>query len=239
MRPRWMRALALLGLLLLPLAAADETHADCEKDQPWIGYGSTDVARHAVEGVAGRAAVPCEGEHWDGQDPVQPAQDPGHGASCQRAQMLISPDSLFIGDCMSPDPNNGSADPLAGSGQPAVFRVSDRSHGGAAEAFVAADVWFVARASVYEGACSPLAGEGGLEGDPSCQSGHAQDRSAWYVRDNTPGNLLATLVGGTSLTGRYVGETDCDQATYQASVEQGDRRCARDNTALTLDATLP
>ena len=69
---------------------------------------------------------------------------------------------------------------------------------------------------------------------------HADQGSvALYVRDNTPGNLVASAADPLSPTGPAVAESDCDQTAYAARHATGDRwRCARDNTAITLEHAL-
>lgn len=232
-------AVALLAVPAIPLALADETKADCEPGQQWAGYTTTDALRILVSGIIGPNTVrPCEGEQWDGQDSVQPSQNPGNGAGCNKAQNALATNSIFLGSCMNPDPNNGGADPLSGNGQPVVFRVSYLNAGGKTqEAYVALDIALVGRVAVYNGEC--LKGDNGLESAASC-SGSGQSRTGVYIRDNTPGNVLAQVVSAPGITKGHVSEGDCDQATYARGANSGDRSlCGRDNTAITLDSILP
>lgn len=232
-------AVALLSVPAIPLAMADETKADCEPGQQWAGYTSTDGLRGLVGSIIGANTVrPCEGEHWDGQDSVQPAQNPGNGAGCNKAQNVLSPNSIFLGSCMSPDPNNGGADPLSGNGQPVVFRVSYLNAGGKTqEAYIALDIALVGRTAVYNGECQR--GDTGIEGNSACQ-GSGQSRTGVYLRDNTPGNILAQAVSAPGITKGHVAESDCDQATYAKGANTNNRDlCGRDNTAITVDSILP
>ena len=234
-------AVALMSVPAIPLATADETKADCEPGQQWAGYTTTDAARGLAESFIGANTLrPCEGEHWDGQDSVQPGKNPGNGVGCNKAQNSVNTNSIFLGSCMAPDPNNGGADPLAGNGQPVVFRVSYLNAGGnTQEAYVALDIALVGRAVVYNGECQK--GDKGLEGSSTCSpAGSGQSRTGVYIRDNTPGEVLAQVISAAGVTKGHVSQGDCDQATYKAGANSGDREaCGRDNTAITVDSVLP
>lgn len=218
-----MRALAILLIapLLVPLALADETRADCEANQPWIGYSTTDEARYQYENHTTSApaqARNCEGEQWDGQD--------AGAASC--------PVELL---CQPADPNSGNADVFAG-GMPARLRAGAITHGGAEEVYVSYDVWLVARGAVYAGHC---AGGEGLETAETCGGTH-NVRTGVYWRDNTPSNLVVNAAScSLSITRCFIGETDCQQTTYAADRAGGGdpRRCGRDNTAVGSEVWLP
>lgn len=230
-----------LGLVAAaaPLALADETKADCEPGQQWAGYASTDAQRELIQGFTGDAVAPCEGEHWDGQDSVQPAQNPGTDADCGKGQTNANPsaDDLFVGWCMAPNPNTGGADPLAGNNQPLTFRASSKGTSASREAYAGFDIALVGRAVVYAGECQ--GGGAGLEGASACQGG-GQQRAGVYLRDNTPGNVLAQAVSAPGITKGYVSEADCDQATYADGANHNDRtKCGRDNTAVTVQTLLP
>lgn len=228
-----------LGLVSVatPLAFADETKADCEPDQQWIGYKTSDSTRELITGFTGQTVTPCEGEQWDGQDNVQPAQNPGSGEGCTSPATSQSNNGVFVGSCMAPNPNDGGADPFAGNGQPVTFRVSLRSVGTTTEGYTAVDIALVGRAAVYTGTCQ--AGGAGIEGAASC-AGNGQQRNAVYLRDNTPGNVLAQVVSAAGITKGHPSEADCDQSTYKTGANTDNRDlCGRDNTAITLDFLLP
>jgi hypothetical protein len=235
---------ASLVLVTLPFALADETKADCETSvggthpgvQPWPGYGQTDALRTLFYAIdTGHHLNVCEGEHWDGQDNVQPGQNPGVGAGCHPVTSTGSAPSLFVGSCMNADPNEGAADPTGGNGQPLTFRVSTLSTSNDAQVYIATDVGLVGRAVVYQGVCQNAGGS--LEGQ-SCGSAHAT-RTGTYLRDDTPGNVLATVVSSAGITRGHVAETDCNQSEYQSGAYDGTRGCGRDNTAISVETLLP
>lgn len=218
-----------------------EHKADCEPGQGWIGYTSAQPFRTFVEEIALPVVLfPCEGEHWDGQDNVQPEESGEFGTGCVPPRLAPEPDgkSGFVGACMNANPNEGGAD--APGLKPLGSRVSWRINGTNAEVYVGLDIAVVGRAVVYSGACQE--GSAGLEGNSTCE-GQAQSRTGAYVRDNTLGgqeNILATLVSLPGLTKGYVREGDCDQKTYQKGAENNDRTlCGRDNTAVSVDVLLP
>lgn len=230
MQPKILTISILLVLAGAPLALADETKADCEPVQPWVGYNSTRPAKSAYEsyGRPGGASA-CEGEHWDGQDSVYPEEEPGGEAPCARSR-VDDLDGLHVSLCRGADPSP-PADPFDAL-TPVAFRVSEKN-GGAVyqEAYVALDVWLVGQLVVYGGRCAD--GASGLEGDESCD-GAQQARGGVYVRDNTPGNLLANAVNSFGITRGYVAESDCTQETYERTIDETGRpMCGRDNTALT------
>lgn len=255
----------LCALPAIHLAAADETKADCENNvnytdangnpasgpQPWAGYAQTDSVKDLVGGTVGYDTVRnCEGEQWDGQDSVQGGQDPTNGggnnaAGCNKADVVRTANGAFVGSCAAPDPNQGAADPLGGSGMPVVFRVSYLNAGGHTQEFyVATDIADVGRASTYVGVCTGT--DAGLEGAAECPANSVtgthdgEARYGVYLRDNTPGNVLAQVVSSLGITKGHVAESDCDQSTYQSGAYAGDRsRCGRDNTAVTVDSVLP
>lgn len=118
-----------------------------------------------------------------------------------------NPSDLIVGLCTGPGGPNGDAgdDPL----NPLGLRItSDGS-----QFYVGANIVAVGKAVVY------------ADGNTA----------AVYLRDNTPPNVLATLVSAPRITQGHVSEADCDQATYQAGAENGDARCGRDNTAITVE----
>lgn len=201
---------ATLMVVGMPFAAADETHADCEDGQAFIGYRTTQSlhAAYVTAGSPGGLFV-CEGEHWDGQDSVR-GDEAGTTDCLQNPQ--VDP-SGFVALCANSDINEGDADPtLAAS--PVAFRVSNAG----SEAYVGTNIFSVGRAVVYTD------GEGMV---------------GIYLRDNTPGNVLATVVSSAGITKGYPSEDDCDQATYEVGAydlnpDTARTHCGRDNTAITL-----
>jgi hypothetical protein len=229
-----------LGLIVvaLPFAAAGETKADCEPGQKWTGYTSSDAVRTFYHSIFTTGTDPtvdnCEGEHWDGQDSVQPGYNPGQGAGCGPS---VSGDAHSVASCANWDNSAfGSTPDPTTNGRALDFRVSVRQLSNGGEVYAYANIAVVGRAAVYTGVCN---GGDGIEGATSC-NGQLQDRSAVYLRDNTPGNVLATVISAAGLTKGHAAEGDCDQTLYAQGAESGDRSlCGRDNTAITVDALLP
>ncbi|HET6405415.1 MAG TPA: hypothetical protein VFH78_12280 [Candidatus Thermoplasmatota archaeon] len=127
-------------------------------------------------------------------------------ASCTPTVSAV-PDDLFVAFCQGSDPN---AAPSLDASQPLAVRVGSANY---EEAYASTNIGGVGRAVLYVG----------------------PEMTAVYVRDNTPGNVLATAVSAPGITQGYVSENDCDQATYQGGAMAGDRtRCGRDNTAVTV-----
>lgn len=213
-----MREIGILVIataLLAPVAAADETRADCERGQQWFGYQSTDAIRaeYARRGSPGGLAV-CEGEHWDGQDGVDPARP-------------CAPEDAA---CQGMDPNEGPADgpPLAATA---------RASRGEREAYASANVLLVGRVALYAGTCAT--GEDGLEGNSTC-AGSRQARLAAYHRDNAPMNAVCVSLSAIGLLRSYCSEADATHAEY-VCVSNGmcGRGVGRDNTAVTVESVLP
>lgn len=110
--------------------------------------------------------------------------------------------------CMGSDPNEGDSDPTAGA-TPVALRVSAGDG-----AYVGSSIFSVGRAVVYTDGSNTV---------------------AVYIRDNTPGELLAQVVSAPRITQGHVDPNDCSQAEYQAGAEAHDgTKCGRDNTAITL-----
>ena len=210
----------LLALASLPIAVADEAAADCEDEQPWIGYRTSEpvraAARPALEGM-GIGLEACEGEQWDGQDAVEPDWT----ASCT-GSVEPDPDGANAGICMGADPNAMSGDEVT---TPVGVRASTAER----EAYLGTNVLLVGRVALYAGTCGE--GEPGLEGDASCD-GAREVRTGLYARDNTPGNILATLGQCTRWIICYVSESDCSHDTYVRGAMDPPSQCGRDNTAL-------
>lgn len=119
-------------------APASEAHPDCEDGQPWVGYRTTERARaaHADAGSPGGLAL-CEGEQWDGQDPLE-ARDAGCAGT-----LALDADAPHVGFCQPADPNAAPGDDVV---EPAGVRASAQGSG---RVYVAANVAFVARGAAY------------------------------------------------------------------------------------------
>ena len=127
-------------------------------------------------------------------------------ATCNPTVSTV-PDDLFVAMCQQADPN---AAPSLDAGQPLGVRVGSANLN---EVYASVNIGGVGRAAAYVG----------------------PDMTAIYLRDNTPGNVLATVVSSLGITQGYVSENDCSQTTYQTGAMAGDRTlCGRDNTAITV-----
>ena len=111
---------------------------------------------------------------------------------------------------MDADPNARPGDDAA---SPAGARASGQASGAA---YASVRVAFVGRVALY------------ADGD----------MVALYARDDTPSNLIASLLRPPSTIPEPPADSDCDQATYQDGAMAGDQRCGRDNTAVTLEHGL-
>lgn len=110
--------------------------------------------------------------------------------------------------CMNADPNEGNADPTQGA-TPLGLRVSSGDG-----AYVGANIFSVGRAAIYTDGSNTV---------------------SVYLRDNTPGNLLAQVISAARITKGHVDENDCSQEEYQAGAESGNPdHCGRENTAITI-----
>lgn len=119
------------------------------------------------------------------------------------------PADAYVIYCLGPDPNAMTGeDPL----NPLGVRVSSDG----SESYVGANIVLVGRVVVYVG----------------------PDAVGVYLRDNTPGNLLATVISAARVTQGYVSENDCDQSLYQQGAMSGTPLCGRDNTAITVEHGL-
>ncbi|GEM_PF-5078010 len=242
----------LVGTLILGglhVAAADESKADCEKNvewydangvkhddpQPWAGYKDTDPVRSLFYQADASEGNPvyfnnCEGEQWDGQDSVST-----YHATDDPCQPDVNPDATHpaVVQCMGVDPNTGSSNPLGGATIPVRLRLTGDNEGSTSQQYyLGVQIGAVGWAVIYLGECN---GGSGLEGEASCEHGH-DAREGVYLRDDSPGNPLATVVSSLGLTKGYVSEGDCSEATYMKGAEEGNRReCGRDNTALGAD----
>lgn len=255
-------------VVVAPGATADkkpsESYADCEANQPWIGYTSTNSTRDFYQQKhdqlrGEKVPVPhlrtCEGEHWDGEDNVQPDRNPGYEPGCSDVDEVEQDDvaaaqrgeaNLFAGNCMDRDPTAGDQ---TVPGHPLGFRVSVLSEDGVVQTYAALDIYGVGRAIVYLGACQGNAENQapGLEGKGCAAESKTgrQARGAAYVQDNSdqvfPGTpVLATIVSALGITRGYPSPNDCDQSTYEEGAYENDRTlCGRDNTAITVESLIP
>lgn len=193
-----------------PATPSDETRPGCEPTQPWIGYGRTHELHAAYRSLDPQERVnTCEGEHWDGQDNVQPGhRPPAGGPACPAAE---APEGgIAASNCMQPNPNFGESTLLG-------FRVTTKG----TDAYFAITIGVLGRASFSESTTQEKATAG------------------LYLRDNTEGDLLATAVSSTRITRGFVRNGDCTQAQYEAGAYGESPSCGRDNTALTIEALLP
>lgn len=234
--------------------AQSQKRADCENadNQGWIGYHSSRTARQLYENASKTAPFNsavvdnCEGEHWDGQDSVNnDAQNEPTTTSETQCAPKVSESAtgdFSVTQCQRADINEGGDGPLGRT--PLALRLSGKGSGDGKyqEVYVGTDIMLVGRAAVYAGTCSD--GTQGLEGAAQCDSqstAHGrQARTGAYVRDNTPGNVLAVIVSSAGITRGEAGEGDCSQERYYQGVEENRRDlCTRDNTAITAEALLP
>jgi hypothetical protein len=186
----------------------------------------------------------CEGEQWDGQDSVSRYHN--DTAPCTADTNLQTLDTAHPAAtyCMGSDPNDGTSNPLNGAVVPIRIRVTGDNGGqGHQQYYASTQIGSVGWAVVYLGECQN--GSPGLEGSTTCGSdgGKGEARQGAYVRDDTPGNVLATVVSAPGLTKGYVKEGDCDQATYQAGAYDPDpetarTHCGRDNTAIGVNEII-
>lgn len=72
----------------------------CEEGQPWIGYRSTEVVQAVAQDAGYLRLGACEGEQWDGEDPVRPEGDP-----CETHADLTDVATPSLSFCHGPDPN--------------------------------------------------------------------------------------------------------------------------------------
>ena len=222
-----------LGLVTVavPFAAADETGADCEEDQGWIGYTSSDDVRNLYYSLlepSDPRVNTCEGEHWDGQDVAQRDNNPGNSAGCGFG--TVTDDGFGVAYCENYDFNTGGAS--LGEARPVTFRASYKNIDGADNFYVGVDIAGVGRAALFQDLCT------------TCEH-QANATTGLYLRDNSDQvfsgtNVLATVVSALGLTKGYAGESDCSQETYDEAARTGQRDlCTRDNTAITVEFLLP
>lgn len=245
---------------------ADCENAD---NQGWIAYNNSRTVRYLYEnassgdastglgaeadGVANKALTVvvfdnCEGEHWDGQDSVNNDPETNEPTTTSETQCApkvseTSANDFSVTQCQRANINDGGDGPLGRT--PLAARASGKGSGDGKyqEVYVGLDIMLVGRVAAYQGACSD--GTPGLEGAQRCDSGNStihgrQSRSAVYLRDNTPQNLLAQAVSSAGITRGTAGDGDCSQERYYNGVEANSRDyCSRDNTAITVDFLLP
>lgn len=219
-----------LTLVAVPRVYADETKADCESGQPWIGYYDTEGARSSYNSIADTlGGVPrvntCEGEQWDGGDQVSSNPTPGpNGAAECTPSVDAASSAKNVNLCMSDDLNEDTSQNTPTS-TPLGVRVSTDG----SQVYVGANIRLVGDVVVYQGV--------GTDGKTST--------TAVYLRDNVNdiptglGNVLATAVHDAGLTQGWVDESDCTQSEYQQSADakhnHQDASCGRDNTAATVE----
>lgn len=229
-----------VAITALPLVHADETKADCEPGQAWIGYGQTDAARALYYSLVApgdpRISGACEGEHWDGQDTAG-SYDPGSASTATCTSPSVTGTTATVASCMGPDINNGGASIPA---KPLATRASATAGTGGAATYIGLDIPLVGRVATYQGVC--VTG-GSIEG-LAC-AGKVGTRSAIYLRDNTNQatggqDALANAVSTTGITKGHASEADCTQEEYERGARSGDKSiCGRDNTAITIETLLP
>jgi len=177
-----------------------------------MGYNPNTAALKAAYTAAGAPGGlnVCEGEHWDGQDSVNSGGS--QPAECGGAAVSPDPNNLHVNRCMGSDPNSMASNDAT---NPLGVRVSASG----SSAYTAVNIADVGRAVLF-------VDDGTV---------------AVYLRDNTitnGENVLATAVSAAGITRGTPGEADCDQAVYHAGAVAGDRRCTRDNTAITVEHEL-
>lgn len=193
-----------------PTHRDDETAPGCESTQPWIGYGRTHEVRAFYASLdPERHVSTCEGEHWDGQDTVQPGHRPptsGTGGTvCPAAEAPSG--GVGVSNCMQPNPNFGESTVLG-------FRLTTSG----TNAYASTTIGPLGRAAVSQ---------------TSTQEGSTT--TGVYLKDNTEGDLLASAVSMTRVTRGFVRNADCSQAQYEAGAYGDSPSCGRDNTAMTIE----
>lgn len=210
-------------IVSVPFAAADETHYDCEESVTYDhdGNPNTPPVTGPQPGI-GYNTLAAFWQSWkndfnspggifvcEGEHWDGQDNVQSDTAPCGGATRLNAND-LFIGLCSSQDMAN---DPGSNPTTPGV-RVSSKDQN---RAYIGLNVPLVGHAQTYVD----------------------RETVAVYVADNTPGNVLATVVSAAGITQGNVGETDCDQSVYQSGATQGNRTlCSRDNTAVTVTHSL-
>jgi hypothetical protein len=218
----------LAGSLLLlgaPIGAADEpvrneTNPDCEEGQWWIGYNA------AMNDALSSAPVPvfvCEGEHWDGEDPLSDAESGEDIQNCATTEGVgADAQNEHLSFCQDQNPNAGGAEPLAG--KPVTARVTTSNADSTQAAYIAVHIGGVGQAIVYT----------------------SDTMTAVYLRDSTVTglgeiNALAIVVSSLGITRGWVSEEDCSYDHYENAARNNirdpsdERSCGRDNTAITIE----
>jgi len=206
----------------MPFAAAAENHPDCEDNVTWTDQDGREhtgpqpwigyKSSDALRTIYyNNAPAPLDTIYvCEGEHwDGQDTVQDDEPVSCAPSAKPDAED-LFIGMCLGDDPGDATTDdPL----NPLGFRVS---HDGE-DTYVGVNIALVGQAVLF-----------------------TNDHStAVYLRDNTDGNVLATVVSSLGITRGYVSENDCDQSTYQTGAQNDDRTlCGRDNTAITVEHGL-
>lgn len=195
------------ALALSAIAAANESHPDCEAGQP----NRADGAPFMV----------CEGEHWDGQDPNS---SQGSGLTTD-----FNNEAAWVNFGGSSDPGEPTV------GNPLFVRASVQFAGSEQGVYTSQGLFGVGSEAVYAGSGGEVVWYGrdntnqlGVFGPVIAAINDDPEEG------DADGNILAWIVGfqantGVPLAAFKTGEADCSQAEYQES------DCERDNTAVTVD----
>ena len=132
-------------------------------------------------------------------------------ATCAGPSVNAVPSDLFVAFCQGADPNTA---PSLSTDQPLGVRAGSSNLN---EVYTSVNIGGVGRAALYLGPNS----------------------AAIYLRDNTPGNVLANVVSAARITQGFPDELDCDQTTYHNGAMTPPSQCGRDNTAITIEYALP
>lgn len=261
MKTRFMAILtvaALVGSTGAVLASTttgspSETDPFCERTRngapanyPGIGWYPELIRADSSVGPA--TVMVCEGEHWDGQDSVQPqyANDPDETCTNQAVDVNQDSYNLAYNQCADPGDN-----PQFDVFNPIGVRYSAQgdkealNHG---SAYLFLRINGVGEVGTFAGGCHKLLGAttmyGFFNGEQGCQGNQAGHGALGvYLQDDTPFslNLLASVVSALRLTKGYVSDGDCSQATYDQSAQNVAANpprpptCGRDNTAITIE----
>ncbi len=189
----------------------------------------------------------CEGEHWDGQDPLRP--NSYNSGTCTGNILDTAADTyvLAVNQCSTP-----SAMPVLSPTNPVGLRLVAQGDGsengnGHGAVYAAVRIINVGSVGLFAGGCQHLTGGSsdpfGSAGTQTCQGraiGHGV--LGIYLQDDeaTPlDNTLARIVTIARLTKGYVAEGDCTQSEYAGSAWAShlgnEPTCGRDNTAISIE----
>lgn len=187
---------ATLLVVALPPVAADEAHPDCEDGQPGLSYNGP---------LAGpTTGVACEGEHWDGQDPIS-SEGAKDNQPCPVAE------GTHVSVCQGPGAGEEESNVLAG--KPVTARFS--TDGSAA--YLALNIDLVGQIILY--------------GDGDMAALYIEDGSALNALAIAVSSLGITkgYVSEADCT-----QEEYEAGATAAPGEPGYRGCGRDNTAITV-----